>query len=339
MMPPAYDNGRCFRDLFEQPDAWRETRSLIDVLGYTDLNVNKQFSDEQLRAWFPELRHWGIKFALEVGALKPWATTGEKTFNVERPMWERVERLGGSIYAIAMDEPLCCAGKEIHKPDDYAVEETARYIALVRKHFPQALIGDVEPYPYIPLPDLIQWIEALEKELARMHVHGLDFFRLDVDWVCFTVRNQGSWREVKKLEQYCRSRKLAFSLIYWASGYGAMERRGLADDSTWYVSTMQQGYDYAILNGAPDEYVVESWVGAPCALFARNGRLHVYAFRAGFQPQVRQTGTAFAMRIVLPPPFFGVRQLAPVFKAYGKPSGEEAAALQRTGREMTSRFG
>lgn len=263
MIPPSFDDGKAFRALFEQPDQWRETRSMIDVLGYSDLNVNKQFSDEQLRAWFAKLREWKLKFALEVGAIKPWAATGEKCFNVERPMWDRVERLGGSIYAIGMDEPLCCVRKEIGKPDDYAVEETARYVALVRKHFPHALIGDIEPYPFIPLADLTRWIEALQKRLAEMHVAGLDFFRLDVDWLCFTVRNEGSWREVKKLEQYCRRRKLAFSLIYWAAGYPAMQRRGLADDSTWYVSTMQQGYDYAAVDGAPDEYVIESWIAAP----------------------------------------------------------------------------
>ena len=271
MIPPSYDNGKCFRDLFEQPDAWQETRSLIDVLGYTDLNVNKQFTDDQLRLWFSKLQHWRIRFALEVGALKPWGTTGEKTFNIERPMWDRVERLGGSIYAIAMDEPLCCARKEIHKPNVYAVAETARYIALVRKHYPQVLVGDIEPYPYIPLPDLIQWIDALEKRLGEMHVTGLDFFRLDVDWVCFTVRNQGSWREVKKLEQRCRNRKLAFSLIYWASGYPAMERQGLADDSTWYVSTMQQGYDYAAVGGMPEQYVIESWIAAPSRCLPETG--------------------------------------------------------------------
>ncbi len=289
MIPPSCDNGMCFRDLFEQPDAWQETRSVIDVLGYTDLNVNKQFSDDQLRTWFPKLQHWGIKFALETGALKPWGTTGEKTFNIERPMWDRVERLGGRIYAIAMDEPLCCAHNEIHKSNDYAVEETARYIALVRKHYPQVLIGDIEPYPYIPLPDLIQWIEALEKRLAQMHVRGLDFFRLDVDWVSFTVRNQGSWREVKKLEQYCRNRKLAFSLIYWASGYPAMERRGLADDSTWYVSTMQQGYDYAAVDGAPQQYVIESWINAPSRCLPETGEFT-------FTRSVRDFSRKFAKR-------------------------------------------
>ncbi len=76
---------------------------------------------------------------------------------------------------------------------------------------------------------------------------------------------------MKKLEQYCRSRKLAFSLIYWASGYPAMERRGLADDSTWYVSTMQEGYDYAAVDGAPDQCVIESWIAAPARCLPETG--------------------------------------------------------------------
>ncbi|MCX6903448.1 MAG: hypothetical protein NTW03_08225, partial [Verrucomicrobia bacterium] len=37
----------------------------------------------------------------------------------------------------------------------------------------------------------------------------------------------------------------------------------LADDATWYVSVMRQGYDYAMVGGAPDQYVIESWIGAP----------------------------------------------------------------------------
>jgi hypothetical protein len=293
MAPPSYDKGRCFRELFEQPDAWRETRAAIDVVAYADLNINKQFSDDQLRAWFSKLQPWGIKFALEVGALKPWGTTGEKTFAIERPMWDRIERLGGSIYAIAMDEPLCAARKEIHKPDDYAVEETARYIALVRWHYPRVLIGDIEPYPYLPLPDLMRWIDALEKRLAQMHVKGLDFFRLDVDWVCFTVGRPGSWPEVKRLEQYCRGRKLAFSLIYWASGYPALERRGMADDSTWYVSTMQQGYDYAAVDGAPDQYVIESWIDAPSRCLPETGEFT-------FTRSVRDFSRKFARRGPVP---------------------------------------
>jgi len=106
-------------------------------------------------------------------------------------------------------------------------------------------------------------VNAYEKRLAELKVRGLDFYRLDVNWAEFVVFNRGSWPEVKRLEQYCRQRKLPFSLIYWASGYPTLAGRGLADDSTWYVSIMQQGYDYALVQGAPDQYVIESWVEAP----------------------------------------------------------------------------
>ncbi|MDD4871604.1 MAG: hypothetical protein PHR77_13690 [Kiritimatiellae bacterium] len=270
MMPPAYEKGRCFRELFEKPEGWKETRSLINVLAYTDLNLNKQFTDEELRKWFSMLQQWDIKLAMEVGAVKPWGVTGEITFNIERPMWDRIQRLGGNIHAIAMDEPLCCVRKDLHKPDDYAVEETASYIALVRKQFPEILVGDIEPYPFIQREDLVRWIDALQAKLVQMGGRGLDFFRLDVDWNHFTNGNAtypGNWREVKKLEIACRQRKVAFSLIYWAADYPHMKRLNIADDSTWYVSIMRQGYDYAFVGGTPDQYVIESWIEAPsCSL-------------------------------------------------------------------------
>lgn len=263
MMPPGHENGRAFRELFEQPEAWQETRARIDVLGYADHNLNRQFTDDELRPWLEQLNEWNVRLGLEVGAIKPWGLTAEKTFQVERPIWERIERLGGRIYAVAMDEPLLCCRHHIKKSDEYALQETAEFIALVRRHFPHLLVGDIETYPSIPLADHLWWIDALNDRLAKMNVRGLDFYRLDVNWVVFTAHSQGSWREVKSLELQCRKRGLPFSLIYWASGLPAAERKGLADDSTWYVGIMQQGYDYALADGAPDHYVIESWVGAP----------------------------------------------------------------------------
>ena len=261
--PPAANNGLALREMFEHPDEWKETRSMTDVLFYADHNFQKQFKDEELRAWFAEMKGWKIRLGLEVGAVKEWGQTGEITFNKERPIWERIERLGGKISAIALDEPLVCVRNKLRKPDQYAVDETAAFVALVRKNFPDIRIGDIEVYPSFTIADNIWWIEALNKRLAEMKVKGLDFYRLDVNWVVFAVQNRGSWREVKQLEQYCRSKGLPFSLIYWAAGYPAVQRLGLADDSTWYTMIMQQGYDYALYGGHPDEYVIESWVGMP----------------------------------------------------------------------------
>jgi hypothetical protein len=45
MGPPSYDSARCFRELFEHPDAWQETRSVIDVLQSADHQLERQFTD------------------------------------------------------------------------------------------------------------------------------------------------------------------------------------------------------------------------------------------------------------------------------------------------------
>lgn len=262
MMPPCLE-GRSFRELFASPEQWRETRAHVDVLGCTDLQTQKLFSDEELRAWFAQMNAWGLKFGMEVGAIKPWGKTGEKAFAVEKPLWERVQRLGGRIHAVAMDEPLVCCREHLKESGEYAVRETASYVALVRQHFPDVLVGDIETYPSIPVTNHVWWIDSLNRELAQRGVRGLDFYRLDVDWMAFNVREGCSWRDARRIERECRMRKLPFGLIYWASGLPAMRKRGLADDSTWYTGIMQQGYDYAFVDGRPDQVVLESWVQAP----------------------------------------------------------------------------
>lgn len=260
---PSYEDGRFFRELFEHPDQWAQTRSKIDVLVYADHWLDKHFTDEQLRAWLPQIERWGLKFELEVGAIKPWGITAEKTFHIQKPKWERALKAGGKINSLAMDQPLTRCREHIHKPDDYALQETAAFIAMVRREFPQFQICEMEPFPTISLEDHIKWIEALEKRLSELRVRGLDEYRLDVNWAVFTAFNRGSWREVEQLEDHCRKRKLPFGLFYWAGDLLPMKRKSLADDSTWYVSIMRQGYDYALVGGSPDHYVVQSWIEAP----------------------------------------------------------------------------
>jgi len=165
------------------------------------------------------------------------------------------------------------------------VEETANFIALVRKNFPQTAILDIETYPSLTLEENEWWIDALQKKLAEMNVRGLDGYRLDVDYVCFSLQNKGaSWNEVAKLQQFCHARNLPFSLLYWAPGYNIAKALGTADDSTWYTGVIEQGYNYDQVtkapqsgmaqqlkksdyfgrgDGGPDQYVIESYVGAP----------------------------------------------------------------------------
>ncbi len=270
IMPPArVGDGKCLRDLFLHPEQWKETRGKVDLLFYAGHQLHKQFKDDELGKWLPMLKKWKLKFGLEVGAVKEWGTTGKKVFNVQRPMWDRFQRLGGRIHSLAMDEPLWAVRhhfkvkKKIIKSDQYAIKETANFVVLVRKHYPRVLIGDIEPYPAIPFNDMISWIDGLQAELKKRGVRGLDFFRLDVNWVHPKFKTGGGWREVKKLEDACRKRKLPFHLIYWAADFPGLKRKGLAKESTWYTSVLRQAREYAAVGGCPDEYVIESWIPAP----------------------------------------------------------------------------
>ena len=233
MSPPGQDKGKAFRELFERPDDWKDTRALVDVLFSSDLSYKRNgFSDEELARWFAQARDWKLRLAMEVGAIKGWGRTGAECFAKEQDNWQRLQKLGANFYAIAMDEPLVCTREQIHESDEYAVEETANYVALVRKNYPDMLVGDIEAYPSSSVEEHEHWIEALNKRLAEKGMRGLDFYRLDVDWLRFTAQEKGSWKDLRQLERWCRQKKLPFQLIYWASGYPSLARRGLADDST-----------------------------------------------------------------------------------------------------------
>lgn len=264
MYPPGVSNGQCFRELFTHPDQWKETRSKIDVLGYWDIQLDKQFTDDELSEWFAMLDKWGLKFTLEVGAVKMWAPKGKAAYYSGLARWKRFMKLGCKIYAFALDEPFCCVRKEMNESFEYAVEQTAQFIAKVRERYPDILIGDIEPYPFFRLDELIDWIDSLQARLKELNVRGMDFFRLDVNWAGIIYGGEsGSWEEVKKLEDACRGRKIPFSLIYWASDYPYWKSKNNASDGTWYDGVMKQGDYYEAVGGTPDQYVIESWVGAP----------------------------------------------------------------------------
>jgi hypothetical protein len=260
--PPSGHKGAQLRELFEHPDQWPRTRAQTGGILYAD-HAFSDFSDAELRVWFGQLAQWELKLELEVGGVKEWGVTGAGTFAGEKAAWERIERLGGRIASIAMDEPLCCVRFAMHKPDDYAVTETAKFIAVVRQAYPKMLIGDIEPYPSLSVEEHQRWIDALEQKLAATGVRGLDFYRIDPDWASFDLAGKGSWAGIRQIEHFCRTRKIPFSLIYWASEEPHLQRRGLAGSSTWFTGVMHEGEAYALAGGAPDQYVIESWIDAP----------------------------------------------------------------------------
>jgi hypothetical protein len=266
MFPPANADGRSFRALFEHPDQWTKTRTRIDGVGYADHWLSSQFTDAELRSWLPLLPKWHLKLGLEVGALKPWGVTADKAFAADRLKWDRFIADGARIDSIAMDEPFAFSRKNLRQSVAFAAGQTARFVALVRRTYPAISVGDIEPYPGIPADELVDFLDEVQSQLRQMNVRGLDFFRLDVDWMHFQPGDrigQGGWQGVRDLQGQFARRGLAFSLIYWAANFPSLNRDGEATEQTWETAIMQQGADYQATGGVPDEMVIESWVNTP----------------------------------------------------------------------------
>lgn len=267
--PPGKTELAAYRQLIEKPEAWAKLRPHVGALLFASHWLNEQYpEDGQLRAAMKALRKMDMPIELEVGALKEWAKTGEATYRAQTKDWNRIIDCGGDLRSFAMDEPFINAREhmkiEKDKAMEFAAEETAVFMELVRKNYPDILIGDIEGFPYLSADELIRFIDLLQAKLKARGVRGLDFFRVDTNWMNFVVRNMdGDWHDLKRVELHCRKLGIPFSVIYWASNFPAAARAGIGDDKTWYVGTMQMGYDYALTGGTPDQFVIESWVGVP----------------------------------------------------------------------------
>ena len=94
-----------YRALFDHPEQWAQTRAHVNVLAYADHRLDKDFSDDELRTYLPMIDRWGLKLGLEVGSIKPWGKTGQKTFDVQRRKWDRFGSLGGNCLLYTSPSP------------------------------------------------------------------------------------------------------------------------------------------------------------------------------------------------------------------------------------------
>jgi hypothetical protein len=260
---PWPNNGRGLRQLIKRDGEWAKTREKITGLFYWPLMLDAHFSDAELKETFAKLNAWHKHFGLEVPVLKQYLPTAADSFALLQKQMSRFVPLGIKVRQFSMDEPFYATRAVLKKSDTFAVEQTADYIVKIRKAYPEARIGSIEPFPALSRVDLEKWITSLDAALAARSSKPVDFFRVDVDWANMNSKGPGNWAEVKKLEDFCRARHTRFSLIYWDAQNEPLETKGYVDNvecMSWYCGVMTQGGAYAYAGGRPDEYVIESWV-------------------------------------------------------------------------------
>lgn len=248
--------------LLATPEQWPASRARTDALLHPDHNWHEA-ADEVLCPRFAAMRALGLALELEVGAVKPWSKDGRGTFAIEAPWWQRFIALGAPLGSIAIDEPWG-AGRALDIADDEVAEETADFIMLVHREFQDLPVGDIEPYPALPMADHIRWLHSLNAALKRRSERPIDFYRLDANWNAFEALG-GSWAEVVALSRECRTVGVAFSLIYWAASLPHHQRDGTATAANWSGAVSRQATEFRAADGKPDQVVIQSWVGEPAA--------------------------------------------------------------------------
>jgi hypothetical protein len=257
--------GKPWRELFSDPDSWKDTRSRIDVLGYWSHHFNSQFSDEEMARWLPMIEKWGLKMGFEVAAFRPAYKTGPASYTWMQRDLARFNRFGGTLYAIALDGPGEILTRDYNASYKEAARETATFFALTRNAYPGIRIGVVEAYP-APAFDHGLWLDELQAALNAMNQPGPNFLRLDINVEHIVLGGRifpASWQGVKTLEAACRRRKIGFSLIVNDALIAKFHHPLLPNDMAYYIQAMGKAYDYTAVGGRPDQWVLESWEGAP----------------------------------------------------------------------------
>jgi hypothetical protein len=276
MPPPWPGDGQPLKDMVSRGGEWTRARGLVRGMGYWPWLLNVHFSDDEIRAFFACLDEWRLGLGFEVPVVKAanWGGAppldAETAFGQLRDQTDRFRPLGmPKIKWFAFDEPLYAARHVIPSTEDPAarlargVRETAAFIALMREAHPDALLGDIEPYPALTEEEILGSVVAIQEDCAARGVKGLDFLRLDVDWDRMERTGEGSWEDVKRIEDQCRTLGIAFSLIYWAADEPRLANEGSADAATWRNGILKQRDAYEKAGGRPDQTVIESWLHVP----------------------------------------------------------------------------
>jgi hypothetical protein len=262
--------------LVTRENEWEQARKLIDGIGNWPWILNQYYSDEQLREIFARLRSWEIGWGLELPVYKGagWGYDGKPleaagAFAQYNQFARRFSAAGMPTPKwFAFDEPIYAARHKAPKYDDAAarlrhgVDETVKFIRLMREAYPGAELGDIEPYPALTVDELTDSLTSIQSRCRDAKLPGLDFFRLDADWSLF-ASGKGSWEDVLRIESYCQRQGLRFSMIYWAANEPSLGPEQKSDPLNWRRGVLRQAADYGAVGGRPGEIVLESWLQVP----------------------------------------------------------------------------
>lgn len=244
--------------LFSTPECWASALTRVDTFQFYIQNV---LADERGQMGvgpntyaalvdvdaFRSLAHSWVDLSIEAGAVKEWSLDGRDALNGCRMAIERVQAAGGNVATFALDEPKG-AQATCKLTDQQVVDGTCRVIDGIRALGSNA--GLVEPYPYVPMPDLVTFFEALQRGGSSPA-----FWHLDVDR--FGIRDQKISDErfaadLKWAQRQCRAWGIPFGVIVF--GQRSTTPGSYAQSALAWAARLR-----TLMGEWPDRVIVQSW--------------------------------------------------------------------------------
>lgn len=255
-----------YLDLFKPDAPWSKSARQVKVFMINGGLVMHQ-SDEELKAIFADLKRRHIALAMEMGLLSGKDGAGRQLCGVgiegfaapdnTKVIANRIQRNGGELAYVAMDEPLWYAhhfsGNNacLWSMEDVA-RDLLRRVADLREKFPSVQIGDIEPVgtpqPTDWVQEILQWTEVYRKIVGE----NLSFFHADVAW-------NGPWRQqLSILKSRMQANGLKFGVIYDGGG-------GKDESDDLWTREAEQRVRMVEANPSmlPDHAIIQTWARWP----------------------------------------------------------------------------
>jgi hypothetical protein len=255
-----------YMDLFTPTAPWTTVASKL-----TAFKISMQFvlrgTDQQLRTVIDDLKRRHIGIAIELGVLQGSGQPGSCGYHVEgyaspasvEAVAKHIKNAGGQIEFVAMDEPVWYGhifqsggGGRIGCRDAIPAlaDQVALKIAVLRRHFPNIQVGDVEPINATnpqSIADIIAFSDALTEKAGRK----LAFVHADVAW-------QTNWRPMlTQLASQLHRRNIPFGVICDGDA-------NAGGNEAWVSQALRRCKDVAANpKTTPDALIAQSWEPLP----------------------------------------------------------------------------
>lgn len=253
-----YGGSPQYTSLFDDSAPWSRAAAHVSVFKIYSQWLNGA-SDTELQVQFAYLNRHGIALALEMGVLTPSSQCGNAVEGFAGPellsVVKRVQKNGGNLRYIAMDEPtyfatIYAGPNGCHWTVDQMAANAALDIRAVQAELPNVIFGDIEPFPDsdpTSIPQYQAGIRAFRKLLGA----PLAFFHADLNW-----QTPNYLTGLTATQKMVASEGIPFGVIYNGSSTDA-------SDAQWLQSAAQHMQAVEAKLGSPDEVIFQSWNAYP----------------------------------------------------------------------------